>query len=113
MSLNPRLPGRKAPSSAYATPMVNDMKALARRPVDAHAAMAESVETENRSEDRAQSSTNVVYTSKTARLAMDSTGNTGLDLRWDKEWGVLVMSVDPLPGQPDLSVGDYVIAIDG
>lgn len=54
-----------------------------------------------------------VYTSRSVRLAMDSAGNTGLDLQWDEEWGVLVQGVDPLPGQPGLAVGDYILAIDG
>mmetsp|Transcript_11134 Transcript_11134/g.25252 ORF Transcript_11134/g.25252 Transcript_11134/m.25252 type:complete len:691 (-) Transcript_11134:142-2214(-) len=47
------------------------------------------------------------------RLSMDSQGNTGLDLSWDAEWGVVVEGVDPLPGQPGLMVGDRIVAVDG
>lgn len=54
-----------------------------------------------------------VYSSRTTRIAMDSKGNTGLQLGWDSEWGICVLHVDPLPGQPGLSEGDYIIAIDG
>ncbi|CAE7238689.1 dnaaf1 [Symbiodinium necroappetens] len=40
-------------------------------------------------------------------------GNTGLDLRFDDDWGILVQSVDPLPGQPGLAEGDFIVAIEG
>lgn len=54
-----------------------------------------------------------VLAPRSVRLAMDSRGSTGLDLQWDPEWGILVQGVDPLPGQPGLAVGDYIIAING
>lgn len=60
----------------------------------------------------ARSSTEV-YAPRSVRLAMDSRGFTGLDLEWDTEWGIVVRGVDPLPGQPGLSAGDYLVAIDG
>jgi len=44
---------------------------------------------------------------------MDARGMTGLGLQWCDEWGVLVESVDPLPGQPGLRPGDFIVAIDG
>ena len=37
--------------------------------------------------------------------ALGTSGNTGLDLRFDDDWGILVQSVDPLPGQPGLAPG--------
>lgn len=55
----------------------------------------------------------VVELPRSVRLAMDSQGNMGLDLRWDLERGVLVEHVDALPGQPGLSTGDYIISVDG
>ena len=54
-----------------------------------------------------------VFAARTARLAMDHLGNTGMDLRWDEDWGVLVHNVDPLPGQPDIQSGDYIVAMAG
>ncbi|CAE8596852.1 unnamed protein product [Polarella glacialis] len=54
-----------------------------------------------------------IYTARSTRLAVDSSGNTGLDLRWDKDWGIRVQHVDPLPGQPGLAEGDFIVAIDG
>eukprot|EP00927_Polykrikos_kofoidii_P077010 TRINITY_DN74002_c0_g1_i1.p1 TRINITY_DN74002_c0_g1~~TRINITY_DN74002_c0_g1_i1.p1 ORF type:complete len:1055 (+),score=195.10 TRINITY_DN74002_c0_g1_i1:68-3232(+) len=54
-----------------------------------------------------------VYRSRSVRLAMDSSGNTGLGLCWSEEWGILVETVDPLPGQPSLSAGDLIVAIEG
>jgi len=54
-----------------------------------------------------------IYASRTVRLAMDKQGSTGLELRWDEHWGIAVTSLDPLPGQPGLKVGDYIVAIDG
>ena len=35
------------------------------------------------------------------------------DLRFDEDWGIRVQSVDPLPGQPGLAEGDFIVAIDG
>ena len=35
------------------------------------------------------------------------------DLRFDEDWGLRVQSVDPLPGQPGLAEGDFIVAIDG
>jgi len=61
----------------------------------------------------AEAGGSAIYQAKSVRLAMDSSGNTGLDLRWDEEWGIWVESVDPLPGQPGLSAGDFIVAIDG
>lgn len=55
----------------------------------------------------------VIYTTRSVRLAMDSTGNTGLDLRWDAEWGIAVLFVDPLPGQAGLQAGDFIVAVEG
>lgn len=49
---------------------------------------------------------------RSERLVVDSQGHTGLDLRWDPG-GILVRSVDPLPGQPGLSEGDCLVAIEG
>ena len=40
-------------------------------------------------------------------------GNTGLDLSFDDDWGIKVVSVEPLPGQPGLAEGDFIVAIDG
>jgi len=54
-----------------------------------------------------------VYTARSVRLAVDSQGNTGLDLRFDEDWGIRVQTVDPLPGQPGLAEGDFIVAIDG
>ncbi|CAE7649628.1 dnaaf1 [Symbiodinium sp. CCMP2592] len=54
-----------------------------------------------------------IYTARSVRLAVDSMGNTGLDLRFDDDWGILVQSVDPLPGQPGLAEGDFIVAIEG
>ncbi|CAJ1394191.1 unnamed protein product [Effrenium voratum] len=54
-----------------------------------------------------------IYTARSVRLAVDSQGNTGLDLRFDDEWGIRVESVDPLPGQPGLAEGDFIVAIEG
>eukprot|EP00435_Cladocopium_sp_Y103_P058516 s876_g20.t1 len=56
---------------------------------------------------------NPVYTARSVRLAVDAQGNTGLDLRFDEDWGIRVQSVDPLPGQPGLAEGDFIVAIDG
>eukprot|EP00929_Paragymnodinium_shiwhaense_P102761 TRINITY_DN65999_c0_g1_i1.p1 TRINITY_DN65999_c0_g1~~TRINITY_DN65999_c0_g1_i1.p1 ORF type:complete len:862 (-),score=222.27 TRINITY_DN65999_c0_g1_i1:236-2821(-) len=56
---------------------------------------------------------NTIYTAHSVRLAMDSTGNTGLDLSFDEEWGIVVEAVDPLPGQPGLFPGDLIVAIEG
>mmetsp|Transcript_80188 Transcript_80188/g.155009 ORF Transcript_80188/g.155009 Transcript_80188/m.155009 type:complete len:568 (+) Transcript_80188:107-1810(+) len=64
-------------------------------------------------DDTGSASKNPVYTAQTVRLAMDSSGSTGLDLQWNEEWGILVHGVDPLPGQPGLRAGDYIVAIDG
>jgi len=64
-------------------------------------------------EDDTGSAGNPMYTARTVRLAMDRSGSTGLDLQWNEEWGILVNSVDPLPGQPGLRAGDYIVAIDG
>jgi len=54
-----------------------------------------------------------IYTARSVRLAMDSEGVTGLELRWDEECGIIVRSVDPLPGQPGLHAGDCIVAING
>ncbi|CAK9079093.1 unnamed protein product [Durusdinium trenchii] len=54
-----------------------------------------------------------VYTARSVRLAVDAQGNTGLDLRFDDDWGIRVQSVDPLPGQLGLAEGDFIVAIDG
>jgi len=35
------------------------------------------------------------------------------DLRFDEDWGIRVQTVDPLPGQPGLAEGDFIVAIDG
>lgn len=67
----------------------------------------------SRSFEQPEAASSPVYTARSVRLAMDSAGNTGMDLRWDEEWGVRVEHVDPLPGQPGLSEGDYILAIDG
>jgi len=64
-------------------------------------------------DDTGSAGNNPVYTGRTVRLAMDSSGSTGLDLQWNEEWGILVHGVDPLPGQPGLRAGDYIVAIDG
>eukprot|EP00928_Gymnodinium_smaydae_P024626 TRINITY_DN19871_c0_g1_i1.p1 TRINITY_DN19871_c0_g1~~TRINITY_DN19871_c0_g1_i1.p1 ORF type:complete len:856 (-),score=106.34 TRINITY_DN19871_c0_g1_i1:39-2606(-) len=65
------------------------------------------------SDTGASSSTAAVYTARSVRLAMDASGITGLDLSWDEEWGISVQKIDPLPGQPGLAPGDYIVAIDG
>lgn len=55
-----------------------------------------------------------VEVSRSVRLAVDSHGNMGLELRWDRERGILVDHVEPLPGQPGgLAAGDYIVSIDG
>merc|ERR1719220_1477946 len=54
-----------------------------------------------------------IYATRDVILAMDSSGNTGLDLAWDAEWGILVQGVAPLPGQPGLVEGNCIIAIEG
>jgi len=54
-----------------------------------------------------------VYEAHQTRLAVDSSGNTGIELSWDPVWGILVQQVKPLPGQPGLREGDYIVAVDG
>lgn len=63
-------------------------------------------------ESTPQASTEL-YAPHSVRLAMDSRGETGLDLQWDAEMGIQVQHIDPLPGQPGLSAGDFIVAIDG
>ena len=46
------------------------------------------------------------------RLSLARCGATE-DLRFDEDWGIRVQSVDPLPGQPGLAEGDFIVAIDG
>ena len=31
------------------------------------------------------------------------------DLRFDEDWGIRVQTVDPLPGQPGLAEGDFIV----
>lgn len=59
------------------------------------------------------SATSAVLASRTVRLAMDSSGSTGLGLRWDENWGIVVDRIDPLPGQIGMREGDCIVAIDG
>jgi len=54
-----------------------------------------------------------VYEAHQTRLAVDSSGNTGIELSWDPVWGILVQQAKPLPGQPGLREGDYIVAVDG
>ena len=76
--------------------------------------------------DPAEDPPKAVYTARSVRLAVDSqgrgmsdgrgffaAGNTGLDLSFDDDWGIKVVSVEPLPGQPGLAEGDFIVAIDG
>ena len=57
--------------------------------------------------------TSTLKESMQTRRFLLSPGNTGLDLRFDDDWGIRVQSVDPLPGQPGLAEGDFIVAIDG
>merc|ERR1719160_596481 len=54
-----------------------------------------------------------LYSTRKVNLRVDSEKGAGLDVFWNAEWGYVVQKIAPTPGQPDLKLGDFIIAING